>query len=133
MATTNLIQHHEWNTRDPKRLQKFYSKIFDWKFINNVMPGYTLIDKIGGIFEIPAEMADMPTGITNYVNVDNLDAKEKLVKKAGGKIYVSKKEVPGMGWFTIFADPDNNTVAMWQAMPMRKRSASKKSSSKKKR
>ena len=117
----NVIQHHEWNTRDPKRLQTFYGKIFDWKFNDKVMPGYTLIDKIGGIFEITPEMGDMPTGITNYVNVDDLDAKEKLVRAAGGRIYKSKQEVPGMGWFTIFADPDNNTIAMWQ--PMMKRPA----------
>ena len=112
----NLIQHHEWNTRDPKRLQTF-----DWKFNDKVMPGYTLIDRIGGIFEIPSDMGDMPTGVVNYVNVDDLEAKEKLVRAAGGRIYKSKQEVPNMGWFTIFADPDNNTVAMWQ--PMMKRPA----------
>ena len=115
----NLIQHHEWNTRDPKRLRTFYSRIFDWKFNDNVMPGYTLIDGIGGVFEITPEMGDMPTGITNYVNVADLDEKEALVRSAGGRIYKSKQEVPGMGWFTIFADPDGNTVAMWQAMPRR--------------
>ena len=119
----NVIQHHEWNTRSPKRLQAFYSKIFDWKFNDKMMPGYTLIDGIGGIFEIPPEMADMPPGITNYVNVDDLDAKEKLVREAGGRIYKSKQEVPGMGWFTIFADPDNNTIAMWQ--PMKRKPAAR--------
>jgi uncharacterized protein len=129
----NVIQHHEWNTRNPKRLQNFYSKIFDWKFNDKVMPGYTLIDGIGGVFEIPADMADMPTGVTNYVNVDNLDAKEALVRAAGGTIYKSKQEVPGMGWFTIFADPDNNTIAMWQPMmkrPARVAAAAKKSAKK---
>jgi predicted enzyme related to lactoylglutathione lyase len=114
----NAIQHHEWNTRDPKRIQAFYSRIFDWKFDDRRMPGYTLIDGIGGIFQAPPEM---PTGIVNYVNVSDLDAKEKLIREAGGTIYKSKQEVPNMGWFTIFADPDNNTIAMWQ--PMMKRPA----------
>jgi predicted enzyme related to lactoylglutathione lyase len=125
----NLIQHHEWNTRDPKRLQSFYGKIFDWKFNDKRMPGYTVIDGIGGIFAIPAEMGDMPSGVTNYVTVDDLDAKEKLIRAAGGTIYKSKQEVPNMGWFTIFADPDKNTVAMWQAMkkPARVAAAAKKS------
>jgi predicted enzyme related to lactoylglutathione lyase len=113
---TNLIQHHEWNTRDPERLKKFYGKIFDWTFDDSRMPGYTLIDGIGGIFPIPPEMGEMPAGITNYVNVDDLDAKEKLLRELGATIYISKKEVPNMGWFTIFADPDGNTIAMWQAM-----------------
>lgn len=122
---TNVIQHVEWSTRDPKRLQSFYGRIFDWKF-NDAMPGYTMIDGVGGIFAIPPG-EQMPIGVTNYVNVDDLGAKEDLIRKAGGKIYKSKQEVPGMGWFTIFADPDGNTVAMWQAAkrPARRASAKK--------
>lgn len=122
----NVIQHVEWTTRDPKRLKSFYGRIFDWKF-REAMPGYTMIDGVGGIFGLSPEM-QMPTGVTNYVNVDDLGAKEQLIRAAGGKIYKSKQEVPGMGWFTIFADPDGNTVAMWQAAMKRpaRASASKK-------
>jgi uncharacterized protein len=130
----NVIQHHEWNTRNPKRLQTFYSKIFDWKFNDKVMPGYTLIDGIGGIFEITPEMGDMPTGVTNYINVADVDATEKRIREAGGTIYKSKQEVPNMGWFTIFADPDNNTVAVWQPMkkkPVARAKAAVKKSAKK--
>lgn len=126
----NVIQHHEWNTRDPKRLQTFYSKIFDWKFNDRMMPGYTLIEGIGGVFEITPDMGDMPAGITNYVNVADLDATEKRIRAAGGRIYKSRQEVPNMGWFTIFADPDNNTVAIWQAMK-RKPAARAKTAAKK--
>ena len=130
----NVIQHHEWNTRNPKRLQAFYSKLFDWKFDDKRMEGYTLIDGIGGVFEITSDMGDMPTGITNYVNVDDLDAKEKILRAAGAQIYKSKEEVPGMGLFTIFADPDGNTVAMWQALkkrPVRRAVSAVKKSAKK--
>ena len=124
----NVIQHHEWTTRDPKRLQSFYGKVFDWKF-NEAMPGYTMIDGVGGIFALSQEQ-QMPIGVTNYVNVDDLSEKEDLIRKGGGQIYKSKQEVPGMGWFTIFADPDGNTVAMWQPAKRRaKASASKKTTS----
>ena len=131
---TNVIQHVEWSTHDPKRLKKFYGRIFDWTF-DDSMPGYTMMPNVGGIFAIPPGQ-EMPTGITSYVNVDDLGKKEKLISKAGGTIYKSKQEVPGMGWFTIFGDPDGNTVAMWQAAPRppkaasRKKPAAKKSSSK---
>lgn len=74
----------------------------------------------------------MPTGITNYVTVDDLGKKEKLVTKAGGTIYKSRQEVPGMGWFTIFGDPDGNTVAMWQAAPRQPKTAARKAASRKK-
>ena len=126
----NVIQHVEWATRDPKRLQSFYGRIFDWKF-KEAMPGYTMIDGVGGIFALPPDQ-QMPTGVTNYVNVDDLGAKEDLIRKSGGQIYKSKQEVPGMGWFTIFADPDGNTVAMWQAAKRpAKAAASKKATSRK--
>lgn len=126
----NVIRHVEWATRDPKRLQSFYGRIFDWKF-KEAMPGYTMIDGVGGIFGLSPEQP-MPTGVTNYINVDDLGAKEELIRKGGGQIYKSKQEVPGMGWFTIFADPDGNTVAMWQqAKRQTKRAASKKAASRK--
>ena len=127
----NVIQHHEWNTRDPKRLQSFYGRIFDWKFFE-AMPGYTMIDGIGGFFHIPADM-DLDPGVVNYVNVDDLEAKEKLIRAAGGKVYKSKQEVPEMGWFTMFADPDGNLMAMWQAMPKSRKAASRKTTGQKKR
>jgi predicted enzyme related to lactoylglutathione lyase len=120
----NVIQHVEWATRDPKRLQSFYGRIFDWKF-NEAMPGYTMIDGVGGIAALSPEQ-QMPTGVTNYVNVDDLSAKEDLIRKGGGQIYKSKQEVPGMGWFTIFADPDGNTVALWQAAKRPARAAASK-------
>jgi predicted enzyme related to lactoylglutathione lyase len=120
----------EWSTHDPKRLKKFYGRIFDWTF-DEPMPGYTIMPNVGGIFAIPPGQ-EMPTGITNYVNVDDLGKKEKLVTKAGGTIYKSKQEVPGMGWFTIFGDPDGNTVAMWQPAPRPPKAAARKAASSKK-
>ena len=53
-------------------------------------------------------------GVTPYVNVADLAEKERLITAAGGRIHKSKQEVPGMGWFTIFSDPDGNMLALWQ-------------------
>src|SRR5262249_55792671 len=38
----------------------------------------------------------------------------------------SKQEVPGMGWFTIFADPDGTVGGLWQAMNPPKAAPAKK-------
>jgi hypothetical protein len=56
----------------------------------------------------------MPVGVTPYVNVTDLAEKEQRITAAGGRIHKSKQEVPGMGWFTIFSDPDGNMLALWQ-------------------
>jgi predicted enzyme related to lactoylglutathione lyase len=110
----NLIQHIEWTTRDPKRLRSFFSRVFDWQF-NEAMPGYTLIEGVGGIFAAPDPQ--MPLGITPYVTVSDLGETEERIAAAGGRIHKSKQEVPGRGWFTIFSDPDGTLLALWQAMP----------------
>ena len=131
---TNIIQHIEWTTRDPERLRSFFAGIFDWQF-REAMPGYTMIDGVGGIFDAPDPQ--MPIGVTPYVNVADLGEKEKRVAAAGGQIHKSKQEVPGMGWFTIFSDPDGNMLAMWQAAQKapaagsRRKSAARKTASRK--
>ena len=107
----NNIQHIEWTTRDPGRLRSFFAGIFDWQF-REAMPGYTMIDGVGGIFDAPDPQ--MPLGVTPYVNVTDLEEKERRITAAGGRIHKSKQEVQGMGWFTIFSDPDGNMLALWQ-------------------
>lgn len=107
----NNIQHIEWTTRDPRRLRSFFERIFDWEF-REAMPGYTMIEGVGGIFDAPDPQ--MPIGVTPYVNVADLGEKEKRIRDAGGTIHKSKQEIPGMGSFTIFSDPDGNMLAMWQ-------------------
>ena len=108
---TNDIQHIEWTTRDPGRLRTFFAGVFDWQF-REAMPGYTMIDGVGGIFDAPDPQ--MPVGVTPYVNVTDLTEKERRITAAGGRIHKSKQEVPGRGWFTIFSDPDGNMLALWQ-------------------
>ena len=107
----NNIQHIEWTTRDPGRLRTFFAGLFDWQF-REAMPGYTMIDGVGGIFDAPDPR--MPVGVTPYVNVTDLAEKEQRITAAGGKIHKSNQEVPGRGRFTIFSDPDGNMLALWQ-------------------
>jgi hypothetical protein len=110
----NAIQHIEWTTRRPERLRAFFARLFDWTF-SDAMPGYTLIEGVGGIFAAPDPQ--MPLGVTPYVNVADLGETEKRIVEGGGVIHKSKQEVPGMGWFTIFSDPDGNMLALWQPAP----------------
>ena len=109
----NLIQHIEWTTRDPARLKSFFSRIFDWNFFE-AMPGYTMIEGVGGVFEAPDPQ--MPVVITPYVNVADLGTIEAKAIAAGAQVHKSKQEVPGRGWFSILSDPDGNLLGLWQPM-----------------
>ena len=122
----NAIQHIEWTTRDPRRLMEFFNRIFDWNFFE-AMPGYTMIEGVGGVFEAPDPQ--MPVAITPYVNVADLGMIEDRVESAGGQVHKSRQEVPGRGWFSIVSDPDGNLLGLWQALmpaPVARTPASRK-------
>jgi predicted enzyme related to lactoylglutathione lyase len=124
MAKKNPIQHVEWRTKDRARLQKFYGAIFSWKFKDEMGGQYTLIDtgdKDGGAGFFPVGEMPIPLGIVNYATVESVDETEKKVAAAGGQVMGPKQEIPEVGWFLTFKDPDGNTFAAWQQAPSPKK------------
>jgi len=103
---------------NPERAKKFYSTLFGWKI--NPFPGmmdYWHIDT-GGPDATPD--GGMMTRkhpahtITNYINVPSVTKFMAKVEKLGGKLCMAKTAVPGMGYFAICQDTENNTVALWE-------------------
>jgi uncharacterized protein len=102
----------------PERAQKFYSSLFGWKI--NAMPGMADYWHIetggpdaspdGGM--ITRKHPQQP--ITNYVNVASVTKSMAKVVKLGGKICMPKTAVPGMGYFAVCQDTENNTFALWE-------------------
>ena len=108
----------------PERAKAFYGKLFGWK-INPFpsMPDYQHIDT-GGPDASPdgGLMKRMHPGqpITNYILVPSVSKFMTKVKKLGGDICKAKTAVPGMGYFAICQDTENNTFALWQIDPVAK-------------
>jgi predicted enzyme related to lactoylglutathione lyase len=50
-----------------------------------------------------------------YLLVDDLAAYRKKIVEAGGKIVVEEQEVPGMGFFSLFSDPEGRVMGIWKA------------------
>jgi predicted enzyme related to lactoylglutathione lyase len=71
----------------------------------------------GGIFK-PKRKGPWPAMLTMYVLVDNLAAYRKKIVKAGGEIHVEEQEVPGMGWFSLFTDPEGRMMGLWKNAAM---------------
>jgi len=103
----------------PERAQKFYGAMFGWKI--NPFPGmegnYWHIDTGG--------KDDMPDGglmvrkcpgqpITNYIRVPSVTKGMAKVKKLGGTVCKPKTGVPGMGYFAICLDTEENMFALWE-------------------
>jgi predicted enzyme related to lactoylglutathione lyase len=103
---------------DLDRAKKFYGALFGWKM--DKLPGpkeYWHIATGGG--------NDSPDGgmmqrqgpehrITNYVGVPSVNKAAAKVQKLGGKVIMPKTAVPGMGYFVVCMDTENNMFALWE-------------------
>jgi predicted enzyme related to lactoylglutathione lyase len=50
----------------------------------------------------------------NYIQVEDIDQQIKKIQKLGGKITMTKQEVPGVGWIASALDPEGNPFAVLQ-------------------
>jgi len=120
------IVHFEIPAENVEKLKSFYEKLFGWKFVhtNSVGMDYWLIYTVPtdekGMLQHPGVNGGMykkendQQKLTNWIQVDDIDAQIKLLKKLGGKLTVDKMEIPGVGWSAIGLDPEGNQVAMLQ-------------------
>jgi uncharacterized protein len=53
-------------------------------------------------------------GITNYIDVKSVQEYSARVEQLGGKVISPKMPVPGMGYFAMCADTENNTFGIFE-------------------
>jgi predicted enzyme related to lactoylglutathione lyase len=111
----NPVVHFEIGSRDADRTRAFYSELFDWDIPSDGT--YSPVDTLaetgirGGILQAPP---DVPTYVTFYVGVDDLDKYLARVDELGGRAIVGPMSIPGIGAFAMFADPDGNVVGLFR-------------------
>ena len=115
----NPVVHWELWSKDPAKVSDFYARVFDWKV--NYMPEmqYRMVETggqggIGGGIMQPQE-GPWPGNMAFYILVDDLAAYRKRILDAGGKVVVEEQQVPGMGSFALFSDPDGRVMGIWKA------------------
>ncbi len=117
MSKRNVV-HVEIPAGDPNKAGEFYRELFGWKIVPVPEMNYVMweaADNSGGGF--PQISAESPAGrVTVYIDSDDVDADLEKVRMLGGKILNEKTEIPGMGWFGIFQDPDGNVLAVYQSI-----------------
>jgi predicted enzyme related to lactoylglutathione lyase len=64
----------------------------------------------------PARDEPWPGNMTFYIDVDDLADYRQRIVAAGGKIPIEEQDVPGMGAFSLFADPEGRMMGLWKAM-----------------
>jgi predicted enzyme related to lactoylglutathione lyase len=112
----NPICHWELMVNDVKKAKAFYGKVFDWKFDDKGMPGYTLIqpgrDPAGGMMAKPPQAPGCALSV--YFLVEDIEKTLAKATRAGAKVVVPKTEIPTVGWFATFLDPDGICVSIFR-------------------
>ena len=121
------VVHWEFMSKEPAKVADFYAKIFGWKVQHRPEVNYRLVEtgsKLGingGIVQ-PDREGPWPGNMLFYVAVDDLSSYRKKIVAAGGHIHVEEQEVPGMGWLSLFTDPEGRMNGLWKpAAPSRKK------------
>lgn len=106
----------ELMTSDHQAAKKFYTSLFGWETEEYPMEGmdYTVLkvdgEPVGGIMASPPESQGMPPAWGLYVTVDNVDATAARVEELGGKIMRPPTDIPEIGRFCVFQDPQGSTL-----------------------
>jgi predicted enzyme related to lactoylglutathione lyase len=116
----HIICHFEIPADDVETLAGFYKELFGWEVAP--APGFndywfvrTSADPnavAGGMMSRQHPMQ----GIMNYVLVEDVAGYTERAQSMGAKLLVPKTEIPGMGWFAVITDPQNNCLGLFEVL-----------------
>jgi predicted enzyme related to lactoylglutathione lyase len=111
----NPVIHFEIGSRDSAKASEFYRGLFGW---TTEAYGPTQMINTGGEQGIQGHISALGHEphryVTVYAQVDDLNAYLKKAESLGGKTMIPPTEVPNMGHFAWFTDPDGNIFGLWK-------------------
>ncbi|MCB1042820.1 MAG: VOC family protein [Acidobacteria bacterium] len=115
---THGVQHFEFWSQDPAKLSDFYRTVFQWDIQHFPDMEYWLVNpsgdkSIGGGIMKPKQ-GPWPSNMSFYINVDDLEETRSKLEAAGAKIILPFQEVPNVGAFCLFADPEGRVLGIWK-------------------
>ena len=117
---------YELMTIDPASTGEFYALAVGWTVEQGQgeMAFYTTFKtaggvRIGGMMAIDEQMAahGMRPGWIGYVAVDDIEASAAKVAQLGGTVHRPPGDIPGVGRFSVVADPFGAVFQLFQAAP----------------
>jgi predicted enzyme related to lactoylglutathione lyase len=118
----NPVVHFEVMGHDKARLERFFSELFGWRVDTNNPMGYGVVAHSenystggvgigGGIFgDVPEDMS----GVTFYVEVDDVDETLKRAEELGGRRMMGPDQAPGGPVFGHLRDPEGHWIGLFQ-------------------
>jgi uncharacterized protein len=111
-------------TSDSKAAESFYRSVIGWDAKDSGLTdrSYTIFSMgptwVAGLMPIPESARAMGAGPLwmGYIGVDDVDAYAARVKAAGGAIRRAPEDIPGVGRFSVVADPHGATFALFRGL-----------------
>ena len=110
---TYSFQYFELHTPNFENSKTFYGEMFNWRFKDLDLPGGRYALSEGNGLQGGLMQDERPFWL-NYVTVDNVEQAAQKAQRLGGKVLVTRTEVPGKGAFIVIADPSGARLALWE-------------------
>lgn len=112
------LAHISINADDVERARHFYARSFGWAFHPFGPPGFYMIEGASGPAKLFASLQERREivpgkpiyGLEGTLAVENSEAAEAAVLKAGGKIVMPRTVLAGVGKLFFFEDTEGNVL-----------------------
>ena len=120
------VVHFEIPADDLERAKQFYNGVFGWQVAAIPELDYTIVatTPVDEQTQLPSEPGAINGGLMRRssetpspvltIDVESVDQALKHVEAAGGRVVRERTEIPGMGAFAYFTDPEGNTLGLWE-------------------
>jgi len=119
------IVHFEIPAVNLKRAKKFYVNAFGWQMNDVPEMNYVIVRTTeSGKNGMPRKPGSINGGMMKRskivnapvvtIDVYNIDASMKKLKKLGGKVVIGKQSIGKMGYIAYFKDTEGNILGLWQ-------------------
>ena len=111
----------ELHTTDVEAVKGFYESVFGWSSQEMEMAGagtYTIFQRgekqVAGAMAKQAGDPSPPHWLT-YIGVEDVDATTADARELGATVFVEPTDIPGVGRFSLIADPTGAAVGLFRA------------------
>jgi predicted enzyme related to lactoylglutathione lyase len=114
----NPVMQWQILTKQPKKLEEFYSGLFGWKMSGDNAMGYLQVDTAskegiqGGLWPIGEK--DGHSMVQLFIRVDDVKAYAKKAEQLGAHIVVPPQTLPDGDEMAVAVDPDGIPFAMFR-------------------
>lgn len=123
MPAPNSFVWYELMTSDLDAAEAFYRAVIGWGAADSGQPDlrYTIMSAgdsmVAGMMEVPPDVKEAggAPGWLGYIGTPDVDAATARLKQAGGIVHRPPDDIPGIGRFSVVADPQGAVFMLFTA------------------